>query len=80
MSTFKGFSLFDDIEDVILRTRNRATVLANIFEDNSQKAKVTPKGAALILGYFKLIPEGERRAVESKFKECMSERGFRVAA
>lgn len=80
MNNYKGFSLFNDIEDVSLRTRNRAVVLSNIFQDNSKDAKTTPKGASLILNYFNLIPEGERKSVMEKFKEMMSERGFKTKA
>ena len=78
--SYKGFSLFGDIEDVTLRTRNRAVVLANIYEDNSENGKTTPKGAALILNYFKEIPENERKPVQERFVESMRERGFRIAA
>ena len=77
-NTYKGFSLFADIDDVVLRTRNRAVVLANMFSDNSEGSKTTPKGAALILGYFNLIPREERAPVQERFKECMYERGFKI--
>lgn len=79
-NNYKGFELFNDIEDDVLRTRNRACVLANIFQDNSKNAKTTPKGASLILGYFKEIPENERKPVQERFVESMRERGFRIAA
>lgn len=77
-NTFKGFELFNDITDRILRTRNRATVLANIAEDNSKSRLVSPKGAALVLGYFQQVPPEERDEVKAKFKECMIERGFKL--
>lgn len=51
---FKGFSLFNDIEDIDLRTRNRSVVMANMAEDHIDRKtkRVSPKGAALILNYF----------------------------
>lgn len=76
---FKGWSLFKDIEDNVLRTRNRAVVLANIAEDNTQKKLISPKGAALILGYFNRIPDNERLGVKERFSETMIERGYNLA-
>ena len=74
---FKGFSLFNDIKEDTLRIRNRAVVLANIAEDNSQKGLISMKGASLIFGYFKLIPPHEQYTVQNKFEEMMKERGFK---
>jgi hypothetical protein len=73
---FKGFNLFNDIEDEQLRIRNRAVVLANIAEDNTKKALLSPKGAALVLGYFNCIPQEERGAVKDSFAKNMQERGY----
>lgn len=78
MSNYNGFELFND-QDQELRTRNRAVVLANIFQDNSKDAKITPKGLKLILGYFQSIPEGERKSVQDQFTEQMKQRGFITA-
>lgn len=76
---FKGFSLFSDIEDVNLRTRNRAVVLANMAEDNKTPDKrITPKGVALMLGYFSLIPNEERNDCNAKFAQEMNDRGFAI--
>jgi len=79
-NTYKGFSLFNDIEDYILRTRNRAVVLANMAEDNSKSRLINAKGASLILGYFQQVPADERADVKSKFANVMAERGFRLVA
>ena len=57
---FRGFSLFSDIEDYVLRVRNRACVLANMAEDNSKSSLINAKGVSLILGYFQQVPEDER--------------------
>ena len=77
---FKGFSLFNDIEDQELRNRNRSVVLANIAQDNTRNKLISAKGASLILGYFGLIPEAERGAVQGKFLEAMKSRGFALQA
>ena len=77
---FKGFSLFNDIEDYVLKVRNRAVVLTNIAEDNSQSSLINAKGVAMILGYFQMVPEDEREDVRNKFKTTMAERGFRITA
>lgn len=79
-NNYNGFSLFNDIEDEALRTRNRAVVLANIFEDNSKDGKTSPKGASLLLNYFLALPEAARQSVQQEFIKKMAERGFRIAA
>lgn len=78
---FRGFNLFNDIEDVALRNRNRAVVLANIAVDHlSRKSKmISPKGASLVLGYFSNIPEAERADVQERFKQRMFENGFQLS-
>lgn len=77
---FRGFSLFSDIEDYVLRVRNRACVLANMAQDNSQSSLINAKGVSLILGYFQQVPEDEREDLTAKFKTTMAERGFRITA
>lgn len=79
-NTFKGFELFNDITDIILRTRNRAVVLANIAEDNAKGGLINAKGAGLILGYFQQVPPSERADVKQRFAEAMIQRGFRLVA
>jgi hypothetical protein len=76
---YKGFSLFNDIENAELRNRNRAVVLANIAADNTKNRIIHAKGAALILGYFKEVPEHDREDVKERFKENMKEQGFVLA-
>ncbi len=73
---YKGYSLFNDIEDKELQTRNRAVIMCNIIEHNTQKMKITPRGAGLALGYFNSIIPEERKAVEQKFEEMIKERGY----
>lgn len=75
---FKSYSLFNDIEDVNVRNRNRAVVLANIAEDNTDRKtkRINVKGSTLILGYFNLVSEDDRRDVMTQFAENMRSRGF----
>lgn len=75
MNEFKGFCLFNDIEDVALRNRNRAVVLSNLANDHISNRKITPKGASLILGYFQQIPEEDREDVKERFAERLKETG-----
>lgn len=79
-STYKGFELFNDIEDQALRTRNRAVVLANMADDHTKNKLISPNGAGLMLGYFSQIPEAERKEVQEVFIKNMKERGFVLAA
>lgn len=75
---FKGYSLFNDITDTALRIRNRAVVLCNIAESNTVKGLISPRGAALIFGYFNQVPPNERGEVKEGFKGFMQERGFKL--
>lgn len=77
---YKGFSLFFDIEDTDLRSRNQAVVLANMAESNSKNRRITPNGAGLIIGYFDRIPKEERKTVYDKFVVEMKARGFEYAS
>jgi hypothetical protein len=76
MSHYKGFDLFNDIEDPILRNRNRAVVIANIAEDNTKNRLISPKGASLVLGYFNEIPAIDKTDVIEKYKDNMQARGY----
>ena len=76
---YKGFSLFFDIEDSSLRSRNQAVVLANMAESNSKNRRITPNGAGLIIGYFDKIPKEERKSVYDRFVVEMKARGFEYA-
>lgn len=80
MSNYKGFELFNEIEDAALRTRNRACVLANMAQDHTKNKLINPKGASLILGYFQCIPGDERKAVKTSFVDEMAHRGFFLTA
>lgn len=75
---YRGFNLFIDISDSHLRNRNRSMVLGNIALDYmSKKTKmVSPKGAALILGYFQNVPDEDKAEVQEGFKQRMFENGF----
>ncbi|KWH03698.1 hypothetical protein WT58_23990 [Burkholderia territorii] len=77
---FKGFSLFNDIEDTALQTQNRARVLFNIAEDHIKSQRINQKGVALILGYFNCVPEAERLSVQTVFKDLMLKNGFILEA
>jgi hypothetical protein len=75
---YKGFSLFNDIEDAVPRLRNRAVVLANIAEDNTKNRLISPKGAGLVLGYTAKLPKEDVLDVTEAFKNEMIRRGFKL--
>ena len=77
---YRGFNLFTDVADEALRKHNQAMVLANIAVDYmSKKTKmVSPKGAALILGYFQQVTEKDRADVQEVFKQAMTMNGFKL--
>lgn len=74
---YKGYSLFNDVEDIALRNRNRAVIMSNIIEHNTHKMKITPKGAGLALGYFHCIPPEERKDVEQLFEQRIKDMGYK---
>ena len=76
MNEFKGYSLFTDIEDADLRTRNQAVVMANMVEQNTRDKKITPRGASLILGYFYKLPEQDKAVTQEKFAQRCKEMGY----
>jgi len=83
LDNFKGYSLFNDILEVGLRTRNRAVVMANMYEDNPDlrdKTTTSKKGALLIFGYMDKVPDGERNDLLEAFYEQMNERGYQSVA
>lgn len=77
MERFKGVSLFNDVQDVTLRTRNRVMVMANLFEDHmSETKRITAKGSALLFGYFKEIPDTDRKSTYEGLQSELTRRGF----
>lgn len=78
VNEYKGFCLFNDIEDGELRNRNRAVVMANMAETHSKDRKISINGAALITGYFNCVPHNERKDTMNMFIRNMDERGFKI--
>lgn len=78
-NNYKGYSLFADIEDNVLRNRNRATVLMNLAADHTKERKINHKGASLILGYFNEIPVEDREDVKKRFQTNMEAKGYVLA-
>ncbi len=77
MDNFKGYSLFNEIEDNSLRTRNRAVLMTNIVEQHFNKGSITDKGSYLVLGYFNQVPKEERAALHKAFSSMLEDRGFK---
>lgn len=75
---YKGFPLFNEIEDRQLRRRNQAVIMTNILEDNFVKGKIAPKGSLLIIGYMSAIPEDQRKSLMAEFIEQANARGFKI--
>lgn len=73
----KGYSLFNDMEDEALRTKNRARVMVNIFEDNLKRdgndIRISPAGMVVLMSYFKEVPEDERRGVYEQFQSLVKD-------
>lgn len=80
-NNYKGYALFNEIEDPILRNRNRAVVLSNVAIDHTKKAtkRISPRGAAIVLGYFNSIPDVDKPDVQERFKQRMFEEGYELS-
>ena len=78
--SFKGLPLFNEIEDEQLRRRNQAVVMTNLLEDNYDGGKITAKAAAMISGFYRMVPEAERPQLLEEFKQHAAERGFVLPA
>lgn len=77
-ASFKGFPLFNEIEDDALRLRNQAVIMTNLLEDNFFKGKISAKGASLIAGYMRNIPHADRKSLMDEFVEQAKLRGFEI--
>jgi len=76
MAYYKGFSLFDDLDNLNDRAVNRGRIMANIVVDHQRDGKFSPKGMALSGGYMRSIPAAERKAALSEFVKAMRKEGF----
>jgi hypothetical protein len=75
---YRGYSLFNGLEDKSLQCYNRARILSNMSQDNVKGGRITPKGAALVIGYFNQFNDEDRKLVLPKFKEMMIKEGFHL--
>lgn len=73
---FKGYGLFNDVEDKDVQLYNRARTLINIMEDHAVGKNVSGTGALICAGYFQSIPSEERQAVHSKTAALLLEKGL----
>lgn len=77
MEFFKGFSLFNDIEDNVLKAYNRARIMVNMVLENSNgKGDFNVKAAALTTGYMNCIAKDERKETLDEFISQMRKEGF----
>jgi len=76
MAYYKGFSLFDDLDNANDRAVNRGRIMANIVVDHQRDGKFSPKGMALSGGYMRSIPAAERKAALAQFIFAMRKEGF----
>lgn len=76
---YKDMSLFDDIENPVLRSRNRGVVMSNICLNNVNKnGRISHTTSADLLTYFSMIPKDERKPVLEVFLERCKQEGYRV--
>jgi len=78
MREVDGYILCDDIKDKELRVLNRATIMANIIEDNlyEDSGKLTDQGKHLLFKYKDMI-EDDYNEVYPLLSKLTKERGLR---
>lgn len=76
MKNYKGYALFSTDPSTESRTKNQATVLANIWEDNLKGNVITVKGGLLLFGYFGKVAQRDKKLVFEKYSAEMLKRGF----
>ncbi len=74
--TYKGYSLFTDVQDKQVQIINRGAIMANIVEEHVHNKKVSRQGLALILGYFNALLPIDRKSVKAAFEQHLTERGI----
>lgn len=79
-NSYKGYSLFNDVQDKKLQIINRGAIMANILQEHLQGAKVSRQGLALILGYFHELLPIDRKSVKASFEQHLTERGISYGA
>lgn len=76
---YKGYHLFNLVDDLETRANNRGAMLCNIYEEFSRADGTSSSHAmALIMGYFNEVPEDERDRVREFFIVHANDRGFAV--
>ncbi len=76
---YKGYHLFNLVDDLETRANNRGAMMCNIYEEFSRAdGRSTPHAMSLILGYFNEVPVDERERSVEFFKVIAKERGFSV--
>lgn len=79
INEYKGYSLFFDVDNVSLRNRNRAVVMANMFPKNKHgEDKVPLKVTVDMLTYFSRIPPAERKEVLILLTQRLAEEGYNI--
>ena len=71
------YDMFNDVKDVALKARNRAIVMANIFEDHAEGNNINGKGASLLFKYYAEVPNVEKAVTFNAFKLDMERRGYK---
>lgn len=71
---YRGYSLFNDVEDQELQTYNRARVMKNIMLDNSDGRLVNARGMQILAGYFDRIPSRNQDGVYKMLEKLLRQK------
>jgi hypothetical protein len=76
----QGYSLFDDIEDRMLRIRNQGVSLRNMAVTHRASCgnKLKPEAMSLIMAYFTNIKEEDKALVMEEFTKHCEADGFEI--
>ena len=56
---YNGYSTFNDVEDIKIRSHNRGVIIINIIEDCTNKGYTKNQAWEMVEGYIQCIPKDE---------------------
>lgn len=76
---YKGYHLFNLVDDFETRANNRGAMMCNIYGEFSfADGKASPHAMSLILGYFNEVPDADKERAMEFFSVHAKDRGFAV--
>jgi hypothetical protein len=75
MSEYKGYDLFEEVDDADLRNRNRSICLYNMFQDDAVNGRCSARVVGDMVNYLRNLPIGDRSDTMSRLRLLMESGG-----